>query len=114
MKFTFGFLGALFAVALLSAPFAHAQSEPDIDGKEVEQQLDQREQNIQKLSTEEQLKLRAAQVKSAEDPAVLAALEKRNEAIKEFRMALRNSIIKVDPKMEAILDKIAVGSAPGF
>ena len=76
--------------------------------------MNEREEKIHKLSIEEQLKLRAAQQKAAEDPEVLAALKKRNEAIAEFRMALRNSMIRSDRSMEAILDKLAVGASPGF
>ena len=91
-----------------------AADEPVLDGSDVEAQLSEREQKIQKLTTEEQLKLRAAQQKAAEDPLVLEALRKRNEAIAEFRMALRNSMIRTDPKMAEILDKLAVGASPGF
>ena len=91
-----------------------ADEEPVLDGTELEAQMAEREQKIQKLSLEEQLKLRAAQQKAAQDPAVLEALKKRNEAIAEFRMALRNSMIQADRTMEPILDKLAVGASRGF
>lgn len=67
-----------------------------------------------KLTIEEQLKLRAAERKAAEDPAVLEALKKRNEAVRRFRQALHDSMVRNDPRMKAILDKIAVGDNPGF
>ncbi|CAN5678791.1 hypothetical protein BH20VER1_BH20VER1_25990 [soil metagenome] len=87
---------------------------PELDGSDVEKELYEREQKIGRLSLEEQLKLRAAQQKAAEDPEVLAALEKRNQALKEFRDALRASMIKTDPSMQVILDKLATGTHPGF
>jgi hypothetical protein len=103
------------AVIVFASPATlRAADEPVLDGSEIEAELNEREQKIQKLSIEEQLKLRAAQQKAAEDPAVLEALKKRNEAIAEFRMALRNSMIRSDPKMAEILDKLAVGASPGF
>ena len=109
------FLCLCAALLLFASPSRlGAADEPVLDGSELEAQLNEREQKIQTLSTEEQLKLRAAQQKAAEDPLVLEALKKRNEAIAEFRMALRNSMIKSDPKMAEILDKLAVGASPGF
>ncbi len=86
----------------------------EVDGSDVQRQLTEREMKIEKLSTEEQLKLRGAQQKAAEDPAVKAALEKRNQAILEFRAALRAASIKADPSVEPILDRIAAASQPGF
>jgi len=116
MKVKLCLLGALLIAAPHFAPLVAAESEPepDFDGKAVEQQLTEREAKIQALSTEEQLKVRAAQVKASQDPEVLAALERRTKAIEEFRLALRRSMIKSDPKVEPILDKIAVGNNPGF
>ena len=111
MKFNLCVVGALFvATAQLAAP-AVTQV---LDGSDVEAQLAEREGKIHKLTTDEQLRLRAAQVKAAEDPDVKAALEKRNKAIEEFRLAFRNSMIKADPKIGEILDKIATGTTPGF
>jgi len=115
MKLNLWVLGALLLVAPHLIPLGAAEGqEPDFDGNKVEEQLNAREGKIQALSIDDQLKLRAAQQKAAQDPDVLAALEKRDKAIQEFRLALRNSMIKADPKMEAILDKIAVGATPGF
>jgi uncharacterized protein YciI len=114
MKLNLCLIGAVLLVAPHFAPFAAGESEPDFEGKKIEEELAQRETNIQSLSIEEQLKLRAAQKKAAEDPAVIAALEKRTQAINEFRMALRKSMIASDPKVEPILDKIAVGGNAGF
>jgi hypothetical protein len=62
------------------------------------------------LTIDEQLKLRAAQQKAAADPAVKAALQKRNQAIDDFRAALRAAMIKVDPAVAPIVDKIEIPS----
>jgi hypothetical protein len=102
------------ALIYAAQPALRAADEPVLDGSDLDAQLNEREEKINKLSIEEQLKLRAAQQKATEDPAVIEALKKRNEAIAEFRMALRNSMIKSDPAMAAILDKLAVGASPGF
>lgn len=100
---------ALVAMVQL-APFAFAQ---EVDGSDLRREVRQREEKVSKLSIEEQLKLRAAERNAAEDPAVKAALEKRNRAIQEFRAALRASMIKADPTVEPILDKVAIGVRRG-
>lgn len=105
----------IFLVALLMIiqfqPVTRAQ---ELDGSDINKELLQRAQKVNKLSIDEQLKLRAAEQKAAQDPEVKAALEKRNKAILELRAAIRASILKSDPTMESILDKIATGSSPGF
>jgi biopolymer transport protein ExbB/TolQ len=100
---------ALVAMVQL-APFAFAQ---EVDGSDLRREVREREERVNKLSIEEQVKLRAAERNAAEDPAVKAALEKRNRAIQEFRAALRASIIKSDPTVEPILDKVAIGVRRG-
>ena len=92
------------------APLASGQ---DVDGSDVRREAREREEKVNKLSIEEQLKLRAAEQKAAEDPAVKAALEKRNKAINEFRVALRAGMIKADPTIEPILQKVAIPVKPG-
>jgi hypothetical protein len=94
----------LFALIQIN-PFAFAQT---LDGSDVRRDLRERDERVNKLSTEDQLKLRAAEQKAAEDPDVKAALEKRNKAIQEFRAALRASMIKTDPTVAPILEKVAI------
>jgi hypothetical protein len=102
------FVLSLVVLAIMQlASFAFAQ---EVDGSDVRREAREREERVNKLSTEEQLKLRAARQKAAEDPAVKAALEKRNKAIEEFRAALRASMIKADPTVEPILEKVAIGA----
>jgi len=69
------------------APLAFAQ---EVDGSDLRREEREREERVNKLSIEEQLKLRAAERNAAEDPAVKAALEKRNRAIQEFGAALEH------------------------
>jgi biopolymer transport protein ExbD len=93
----------LFLVALV--PLASVSWAQDLDDSLYKAQR-QREQQVAKLSVEEQLKLRAAEQEASEDPGVKAALEKRNKAIQEYRAALRASMIKSDATVAPILDKV--------
>jgi membrane protein involved in colicin uptake len=104
------FLSLVVLAVVQLVPFACAQ---EVDGSDLRREVREREERINKLSIEEQLRLRAAQQKAAEDPAVKAALEKRNKAIQEFRAALRASMIKADPTVEPILDKVAIPAKRG-
>ncbi len=108
MKWKF-LLVAAIALSGPLAPFALAQEDEDASDEEIAEAP-----AVSKLSLEEQLKLRAAQQKAAEDPAVQTALAKRNAAIEEFRQAVHDSMVKANPALEAILAKIAVGNSPGF
>lgn len=96
-------LAALVIVKL--GPVACAQ---ELDGSEVRRELREREERVNKLSVEDQLKLRAAQQKAAEDPEVKAALEKRNKVIEEYRATVRAAILKADPTVRSILEKVAI------
>jgi hypothetical protein len=102
------------AVLILSQLSLRAAGEPTPTPGEAEIPTDVVPPANPLITIEEQLKLRAAQVKAADDPDVLAALKKRDEAIAEFRMALRMAMIKADPRMEPILDKLSVDGKPGF
>ena len=85
-----------------------------VDGSDLRVQEREREELISKLSTDEQAKLSAAQQKAIQDPEVIAAIEKRNKALEEFATALRESLLKNDPSIQIILDKIAAGASPGY
>ena len=111
MKLKLCLLGVVAATITQFAPLASAQ---EGDGSDVDRQLTDQEGKINKLTLDEQLKLRAAQQKAIDDPDVKAALEKRNQAIEAFRKALHDNMVKTDPALEAILAKIAVGGGPGF
>ena len=100
MRFKLFVLSMVAMVQLASVAWAQ-----DLDDSLYKAQR-QREQQVAKLSVEEQLKLRASEQAAAEDPTVKAALEKRNKAIQEYRAALRASMIKSDPTVASILDKV--------
>lgn len=111
MKFSLCLFAAVCAAASQVSSIAVAQ---EVDGSEISKLLTERDVKINKLTVEEQLKLRAAQKKAAEDPEVKAALAKRDQAIEEFRAALHKSMVTADPSLQDILTRIAVGNSPGF
>jgi hypothetical protein len=94
----------LFAVLTIAQmPSVRAQ---ELDSSDIRKEVRERNEQVNKLSTDEQLKLRAAERKAAEDPAVKAALEKRNTAIKEFRAAVRAAMVKADPSIQSVIEKV--------
>ena len=106
------------ALLLLSTLMVVAQvpstGPQEVDGSELQREVRERQERISKLSVEDQLKMRAAQQKAVEDPVVKAALEKRNQAIMEFRAALQASMIQSDPSLAPILEKVGRGGVRGF
>ncbi|MGH7936653.1 MAG: hypothetical protein ACREF8_06560 [Chthoniobacterales bacterium] len=94
----------LLLTALPTMPVLRAQ---DLDGSDVRKEARERDERVSKLSIDEQLKLRAAQQKAASDPAVREALKKRNDAINEFRAALEAAMLRADPSIAPILEKVA-------
>lgn len=101
---------ALFLVVLAMVQLPRFVCAQELDGSELRREVRERDERINKLSTEEQLKLRAAEQKAAQDPEVKAALEKRNKAIQEFRAAVRASMVKADPTIASILQKVAIST----
>jgi hypothetical protein len=61
---------------------------------------------IELLPGGEKVKLRAVHALAMEDPAVRAADEKRKQAEKEFQDTLRAAMLKIDPTVQPILDKM--------
>jgi len=68
-----------------------------------------REEHFANLSADEREKLKAARQKAMQDPAVQAAQEKMRQADKEFHETLHASMLKADPSIQAILDKMPIG-----
>ena len=58
------------------------------------------------LSEEDRAKLRAAHEKAMADPAVQAARERLRQARREFRELMRPALLKADPSIQPILDKL--------
>jgi hypothetical protein len=86
----------------------------DPDQTAATKEFKRREENVGRLSIDDQLKIRAAQQKALEDPAVKAALENRDKATIEFRAKLRAAMVAADPAVKPILEKIAQGTDPGL
>ena len=58
------------------------------------------------LSADEREKLKAARQKAMQDPGVQAAHEKMRQARKEFMDSMRTAMLKADPSIQSVLDKI--------
>ncbi len=67
------------------------------------------EERFANLSVDEREKLKAARQKAMQEPLVQAAREKMRQADKEFRDALHASMLKIDPSIQPILDKMPKG-----
>ena len=76
------------------------------DGSDLRKDALEREQEVNKLSLDERLKVRAAQKDAIQDPKVQEALKTRNEAIQQFRIALREAMLRSDPSLQSIINKI--------
>lgn len=58
------------------------------------------------LSDDERTKLRAAHQKAMEDPQVRAVQDKMRQTRREFRQVMRPALLKADPSVQPILEKI--------
>ena len=103
-KLTF-LLALMFAVQL--APNLFAQSPPDRPDRPFRQFLtERRAARLANLTEEERARLRAAHQKALQDPVVQAAREKLKQARREFREVLRPALLKADPSIQPILEKL--------
>lgn len=111
MKLNYLLTMSLAAVVMFGqlAPWAKAE---DPDQTAIMNEFKRREDNLGKLSIEEQLKIRAAQQKALEDAEVKKAMENRDKALVEFRAKLRAAMVAADPNVKPILEKIAAGADP--
>jgi len=91
------------AAALQFTPTVLAQSPADKPARPFQMERRARWAN---LSEEERAKLKAAHQKAMADPAVQAAREKLRQARREFREILRPALLKADPSLQPILDKM--------
>ncbi len=99
---TLSFL-CIIALCLVAptAPLALAQNQPNADGRGARWQ-----QKLAGLSAAEREQLRTAHCKAVPDPAVRAAQIKMRQAHRDFREAMRSSMLKADPTIQPILNKI--------
>lgn len=92
----------LATVALLALlPSARAQDRED-SGKKHHKIWEW----LNAISGEEREKLRAAKKQAMRDPAVQAANERRKQADAEYRELLHREMLKADPSLKTLLDKI--------
>jgi hypothetical protein len=93
--------------AVQLAPTVFAQSPPDRADRPFRQFLtERRAARLASLTEDERARLRAAHQKALQDPAVQAAREKLKQARREFRETLRPALLKADPSIQPILDKL--------
>ena len=105
LKLTFLLVPAL-ACASQFAPNLFAQS-PDRPDRPFRQfQNERRARLLANLTEDERARLRAAHQKAMQDPAVLAAREKLRQARREFREIMRPALLKADPSIQPILEKL--------
>jgi hypothetical protein len=90
---------SILAAGLQFAPMVFSQDEDQTGRRRWEQRL-------ANLSPEERQKLQAARQKAMQDPAVQAAHDKMRQAHKEFRDAMNAAMLKADPSIQPILNKI--------
>jgi hypothetical protein len=89
------------------APGVLAQQPPDRPDRPFRQfQNDRRSRFLANLSDDERARLRAAHEKAMADPAVQAAREKMRQARREFQEVMRPALLKADPSIQPILDKL--------
>jgi hypothetical protein len=94
--------------AIQIAPLALAQNENQTEGPAAARWR----QKLANLSEAERQQLKSAHQKAMQDPAVRAAHIKMRQAHKEFRDAMRASMLKADPTIQPVLNKIPEGRAP--
>jgi uncharacterized protein YbaA (DUF1428 family) len=100
----------------MSILVASLQFAPVVFGQDEEQGKGGRgrwEQRLANLSPEERQKLQAARQKAMQDPAVQTAHDKMRQAHKEFRDAMHAAMLKADPSIQPILNKIPAGNRRG-
>jgi hypothetical protein len=86
---------ALLAVLLPTAGFAQGQRTVDF-----------RRERFAGLSRDEQTRLRTAHDTAMRDPALAATRQRYEAARKEFRDKLRDALLKADPSVQPILEKV--------
>lgn len=93
----------MLAGALQFAPSACAQQPADKPFRPFQNERRARWAN---LSEEDRAKLRAAHEKAMADPVVQAARDRLRQARREFREVMRPAMLKADPSIQPILDKL--------
>jgi hypothetical protein len=90
------------AAGLQFVPFGLAQT-PDAQGH---WKSERRERFLANLSPEERTQLRAAHHKAMADPAVQAAKDRKRQSARDFRELKKAAMLRADPSLQPILDKL--------
>ncbi|MGI9086732.1 MAG: hypothetical protein ACR2HH_03160 [Chthoniobacterales bacterium] len=93
------------ALALNFAPAAFAQT-PEQSGQGRHGRNGRHAQFMASLSPDERARLKAAHQKAMADPTVQAAKDRTKTSRKEFREMRRAAMLKADPSIQPILDKM--------
>lgn len=99
---------SILVLALQFAPVIRAQDDEG-QGKRGRRS----EQRLANLSPEERQKFEAARQKAMQDPSVQAAHDKMRQAHKEFQEAMRAAMLKADPSIQPVLNKMPAGHRHG-
>ncbi|MEY2479656.1 MAG: hypothetical protein QOI04_583 [Verrucomicrobiota bacterium] len=94
------------AISLAPLTFAEDANDAHDGGKGWHKHHGERFAN---LSPEEREKLKAAHQKAMQDPALQAAHVKMRQARKEFRDAMHAALLKADPSIQPVIDKMKAG-----
>ena len=86
---------ALLVVLLPAVGFAQGQRTVDF-----------RRERFAGLSRDEQTRLRTAHDTAMRDPALVATRQRYEQARKEFRDKLRDALLKADPSVQPIIEKV--------
>src|SRR2546421_7554124 len=105
-KLTYLLVPTLACVAQLATGLL-AQQPPDRPDRPFRQfQNERRARLLANLTEDERARLRAAHQKAMMDPVVQAAREKLRQARREFRDIMRPALLKADPSIQPILEKL--------
>lgn len=98
-------LKALISMSILAAALQYS---PIVCGQDADKPAGRGrwDQRLANLSPEERQKLQAARQKAMQDPSVQAAHDKMRAAHEEFQNAMHAAMLKADPSVQPILDKI--------
>jgi hypothetical protein len=108
-KLTFLLVPTL-AATLQFAPTVLAQPAADNPARQFQME---RRARWASLNEEERAKLKAAHQKAMADPALRAARDRFRQARREFRELMRAALLKADPSVQPILDKMRAERAGG-
>src|SRR3954451_12617178 len=93
------------SLALQLSPLGRAQTPDDVQGGRRAQWR----QRLANLSSNEREQFRTAHSKAIQDPEVRAAQARLRQAQREYRERMRAAMLKADPAIAPVLDKVPQG-----